>query len=108
MPRNYQREPIKRAIESLNTYEYVIGPAHDGGYYLFGGKNDTDRSIWENVPWSAANTRETFIQNLPSEPYMLEYLTDIDTKNDFQNLINEMPKDKNNAQTQLLQWIETL
>lgn len=99
---------IKQAIDGLKTHDFVIGPANDGGYYLFGGRATTQRSVWENTPWSAENTYQIFTQNLPDEPYLLESLTDIDQEDDLAQLKHEMPSPMNNAQIKLLEWIETL
>jgi rSAM/selenodomain-associated transferase 1 len=36
----------------LNPYDAVIGPSHDGGYYLIGFKQDTFiPAIFEKMPW---------------------------------------------------------
>jgi len=101
-------ETIEQAIKALETHDFTIGPAHDGGYYLFGGKADTDKSMWENTPWSSDITREILSQNLASTPHVLGFLTDIDTRSNLDQLKDEMAEHRNAAQDKLMEWIETL
>lgn len=99
---------IQTAIDALNTHDFVIGPAHDGGYYLFGGHKPTPLEIWTNVTWSVETTRAELEQNLPSPPLHLPKLTDVDTKDDLFAAQKEMPNDTNEHQKQLINWIEKL
>jgi len=102
-------EIIQRTITVLDEgREFVIGPAHDGGYYLFGGTQTTDRAAWEDTPWSANDTRDKLINALPSQVAMLDFLTDIDMQDDLRHLSDEMPASMNAAQSKLLEWMDTL
>lgn len=100
------RDILEQAIIALDTNDFVIGPARDGGYYLFGGRVSTDRKIWTSVPWSTSMTRERFEAVLPSKPTHLPILTDVDTEDDLQYIKAEMPKDMSREQNQILEWIE--
>ncbi|MFK7839103.1 MAG: TIGR04282 family arsenosugar biosynthesis glycosyltransferase [Bdellovibrionales bacterium] len=99
---------IQSAIEALNKHDFVIGPANDGGYYLFGGHNPTPAEIWANITWSAETTRAELEQNLPSPPAYLSTLTDVDTEKDLHIVHKEMSDDINKYQKQLMTWIEQL
>ena len=44
-------EHLAKAFEALDHHDFVIGPAHDGGYYLIGMKK-WNRWILENKSWS--------------------------------------------------------
>lgn len=99
---------IQGAIHALEIHDFVIGPAHDGGYYLFGGRIPTDKSVWNNITWSAETTRQELESKLGTDIYHLPFLTDIDHKNDLDILLTEMPNDKNEAQINLIDWIQTL
>jgi rSAM/selenodomain-associated transferase 1 len=47
---------IMQAFEMLDKADVVVGPAHDGGYYLIGMKS-TMPELFRNIPWS---TKEVF------------------------------------------------
>lgn len=97
---------LEQAIIALDTHDFVIGPARDGGYYLFGGRISTEQKIWTSVPWSTSMTRERLESVLPKKPAHLQMLTDVDTAGDLDYLAEEMPGDMNNQQKQILEWIE--
>jgi len=99
---------IKTAINALAQYDYVFGPANDGGYYLMAGKVPIDKDIWTSIPWSADNTYSSFKDKLSGKIYELPTLTDIDTIDDLQYLKTEMPDATNTAQNDLLNWIEDI
>ena len=79
------KEIIDRAADQLDKYDIVIGPSHDGGYYLFGCK-ELMPSLFENVPWSTStvmNETISSIQKLGKTFTLLETLTDIDEAEDW-------------------------
>jgi len=44
---------VRDAIEALSTWDVVLGPAEDGGYYLVGMRGSHE-AIFDGVPWSTA------------------------------------------------------
>ncbi|HVG05276.1 MAG TPA: TIGR04282 family arsenosugar biosynthesis glycosyltransferase [Burkholderiaceae bacterium] len=80
---------ITRAFEILQTSDVVLGPAHDGGYYLIGVRS-MQPVLFERIDWStsvvAQQTRERAIEaglrvvDLP--PWH-----DLDTVNDLRSLV---------------------
>lgn len=100
------RDILEQAIIALDTHDFVIGPARDGGYYLFGGRIKTPQKIWGLVPWSTGETRERLESLLPSEPAHLPLLTDVDTENDLKYMHQEMPEHITTEQALILEWIE--
>lgn len=82
-------ELLGEAAQILDrSKDFVIGPAEDGGYYLFGGATPVARALWVAVPYSASNTLSVFadllrpvgtIRYLPS-------LFDVDTADDLARL----------------------
>ncbi|MEZ5814265.1 MAG: glycosyltransferase [Alphaproteobacteria bacterium] len=98
-------EILNRAIAALENSDFVIGPARDGGYYLFGGRVAVDADIWAQVPWSANDTREVFESLLPSRPFYLSVLTDVDREGNLQAAIGEMPKNVSAAQKAVVDWV---
>ncbi len=99
-------EIVERAVIALDMHDFTIGPARDGGYYLFGGRVSTTLKIWTSVPWSTSMTRERLEAVLPSRPAALPMLTDVDREEDLQYIGDEMPADMNAGQVRLLEWIE--
>jgi glycosyltransferase A (GT-A) superfamily protein (DUF2064 family) len=97
---------IEEAIEALDgDNDFVIGPANDGGYYLFGGRCPIVRDVWCSVEYSTGSTCADFHAKLPSRAYMLPLLTDIDTEDDLLNIIGEMPDKITLCQADIVEWI---
>lgn len=100
------RDILEQAIIALDTHDFVIGPARDGGYYLFGGRTKTPQKIWGLVPWSTSETRDQLESLLPSKPVHLSMLTDVDTEDDLRYMRQEMPEHITPEQALILEWIE--
>lgn len=96
---------LQEAIAALEQHDFVIGPARDGGYYLFGGRVPVSKNIWTKVPYSVSTTREKLESLLPSSPASLPMLTDVDTESDFEFVLSEMPKEMTTAQQEVVRWI---
>lgn len=96
---------INQAFEVLDSSEYVLGPANDGGYYLFGARVAMAREIWDGISWSVETTRAELEQKLPTQPAYLPFLTDVDREEDLQAILNEMPEKISSHQQILLEWI---
>ncbi|KAK9806633.1 hypothetical protein WJX73_002599 [Symbiochloris irregularis] len=78
---------LERASELLDTYQVVLGPAADGGYYLV-GVSDHHPGLFQGVTWSASTTLEETVQNaaqlgLSISHEQLPVLQDIDTVEDL-------------------------
>jgi rSAM/selenodomain-associated transferase 1 len=76
---------MDKAIKALDSCDLVIGPSHDGGYYLLGMKK-LHRELFEDIPWSTERVySETLLrvkaQGLSSQ--ILPSLRDIDTEDDL-------------------------
>ena len=97
---------FEQTIKHLQTNPYVFGPANDGGYYLFGGCRQFDKNIWDKVPWSAENTLKVFKNLLAGKPELLAPLTDIDTLDDLDPVLSQMPENTNSAQDALIKYIK--
>lgn len=71
---------IKRAFRLLRSYDCVIGPSRDGGYYLIGLKN-TYFELFEEIPWSTPGVLAVTMQRARSlglKISLLPRLEDID------------------------------
>ena len=79
------------AFEALDTHEAVIGPAHDGGYWLVGVRQRPGAtSLWRpglfrNVRWSSPHALQDTMQSFPNSWRVarLATLRDVDTVVDF-------------------------
>ena len=99
---------INAAIEALAEQDFVIGPARDGGYYLFGGRVSVMQNVWDNVTWSVATTRDELETGLGSDVFHLPWLTDVDEQEDLARIVAEMPKMMNEEQRAIVEWIGQL
>lgn len=79
-------QDITTAFEKLDNYDAVIGPAEDGGYYLLGLKFIPD-NIFFNKKWGAnAVLKDTLIDLINHNVYLLDVKNDIDTFDDIKNI----------------------
>ena len=87
---------IEEALYALSDYDSVIGPAEDGGYYLFGTKNLlTD--LFENMNWSTpevfAETRSRLL-HAGVTFYTLRTWYDVDTVVELKRAQEQLKSDK--------------
>ncbi len=79
---------LKKAFDSLDKFDAVIGPALDGGYYLFGMKKLIPK-IFNDITWSSEQVFEQTVQKLNSHNLtlaLLEPLNDIDQLEDWEKV----------------------
>ena len=74
-------------IKYLNTYDLVLGPSKDGGFYLVGVKNDV-HNIFKNMELNHISTENIMdiCTNKKISYKLLRVLKDIDTPKDLLNL----------------------
>ncbi len=77
---------IKEAFTMLNTYDTVLGPAEDGGYYLLGMKQ-LHPGIFKEKTWGTATVLAETLKDLKGiKTHFLETLNDIDTYEDLKKV----------------------
>ena len=84
------------AFTSLNAHDLVLGPAHDGGYYLI-GMSRPHPALFENIPWSTDQVLTLTQQKAAAEGLktaILPLWNDVDTLEDLQELIDDCMADK--------------
>ncbi len=83
---------IKLAIESLEGFDFVIGPTHDGGYYLLGMKSPSP-FLFKDMKWSVESVFEETVARIKKEGKtyaILQKMSDLDNEED----LNKFPSFK--------------
>ncbi|WP_298477876.1 TIGR04282 family arsenosugar biosynthesis glycosyltransferase [uncultured Maribacter sp.] len=89
------QEDIEQAFIQLNTNDYVIGPATDGGYYLLGMKT-LNSDIFKNKYWGTNTVLKDTLKDLENtKTHILEAKNDVDIYEDIQNIKAFTPFIKN-------------
>ncbi|MBB4079349.1 hypothetical protein GGR28_001969 [Lewinella aquimaris] len=76
---------LEDAFAALLTHEVVIGPAHDGGYYLLGMRNPHPE-LFTEVAWSTAEVLEETLARTQEQGLSVKQLTalsDVDHLEDW-------------------------
>ena len=97
--------------DKLAHHDFVIGPARDGGFYLFAGRKTIPEPIWTSVAYSAKSTAKDLAKSLESIGTVawLGALQDIDETKDIKQLIVELETLASQAlpkQAELLVWLK--
>lgn len=91
---------------------HVLGPAYDGGFWLFGSKHPVPVAIWTAVPYSRNDTAETLCHALNGTGKLdrLPTLTDVDTASDLPALHTALQQTDNptTPQIELLYWLASM
>jgi rSAM/selenodomain-associated transferase 1 len=59
------REQVDVALSLLDSCEWVVGPAHDGGYYLLGCRGEAyHTSVFRDVAWGTASVFATTVEKI--------------------------------------------
>ncbi len=72
---------IEKAFIGLDTHDFSLGPAQDGGYYLLGMK-ELQREIFDNKEWSTSSVltdTHNQMRIMRKSCYLLPALADVDT-----------------------------
>ncbi|MGA2368511.1 MAG: TIGR04282 family arsenosugar biosynthesis glycosyltransferase [Dehalococcoidia bacterium] len=76
---------INQALEVLDCCDIVLGPSHDGGYYLL-GMSKLHRELFQGIPWSSPEVMERTLARADETGLtacLLPTLIDIDNFEDF-------------------------
>lgn len=89
-------EDLENAFDLLDTHEFVVGPAEDGGYYLL-GMTRLQPEIFQNKTWGTSTVLSDTIANLQNQKFILleerndiDYLNDIKDHPDFQQFLQHI------------------
>jgi len=81
---------LDKAFFYLTKYDYVIGPAFDGGFYLIGASNVFDGSLFDGIQWSTDKVFQRLLNNLQGKKYtfgLLDKMLDIDNFEDLKRAV---------------------
>jgi rSAM/selenodomain-associated transferase 1 len=85
------RALIDHAFALLDSCEWVVGPATDGGYYLIGCRSAAfDTSIFDGIAWGTADVLQTTVAKIATAGATLATLperSDIDVAEDLDRFI---------------------
>jgi glycosyltransferase A (GT-A) superfamily protein (DUF2064 family) len=88
---------------------FLIGNTVDGGYYIFGGKEELPAAAWENVRYSTEYAFHDFVTNLnqQGETKVIDCNFDIDFKVDLERYLSEKFEvlELEEKQIELINWI---
>ena len=84
------KDQIQKAFASLSTYDVVIGPTEDGGYYLL-GLTKLIPELFEGISWGTAKVYNQTLTKMQSQQppikiRVLDQLFDIDYLEDWNRL----------------------
>lgn len=87
------RELIDHAFALLESVEYVLGPAADGGYYLLGCRAlSFDPSVFQDIEWGTATVLTSTMERIATLERTVALLPrrqDIDTAADLEQYVAE-------------------
>ncbi|WP_103069580.1 TIGR04282 family arsenosugar biosynthesis glycosyltransferase [Aquimarina sediminis] len=80
------QKDIENAFLALESHEYVIGPAEDGGYYLFGMKS-LNSQVFKNKTWGTDTVLQDTLKNIKDNNLkLLEERNDVDYYEDIKDI----------------------
>lgn len=84
---------IQQGIDALETHDFVIGPAEDGGYYLLGMRS-FQPAVFHGIQWSTAEVFSQTKDIIDEHGWtisLLPILSDIDYEEDWKKHGWEIP-----------------
>ena len=80
-----EKHHIARAVAALGTYDAVLGPSPDGGYWLIGFRHPEriPLGLLDGVRWSSEHAMADTLARLPGRVALAEQLNDADTIDDL-------------------------
>ncbi|WP_435623547.1 TIGR04282 family arsenosugar biosynthesis glycosyltransferase [Flagellimonas sp.] len=77
---------LEVAFSKLDSHDYVIGPAEDGGYYLLGMKVENSK-VFQDKAWGTKSVLGDTLKNLEKESlFVLPEKNDVDHYEDIKDI----------------------
>jgi hypothetical protein len=105
-----RRRRLLEALAALRGADAVLGPAHDGGYYLIGLRKMAKRRLFVGVEWGTAQAFAQTRRNLEGAGLRVRRLAmgyDVDTPADLQRLEREVRRSRLKQLGPLRRWRAT-
>lgn len=102
---------ILGAVSTLSkpVVDHVLGPANDGGFWLFGSKHPVHHESWCQVPYSTDRTAAALRTALADSGHLatVQTLTDIDSAADLEALHDALSRLEapSRGQRELFAWV---
>ena len=96
-------DAILEAEVMLSGSDTVLGPAHDGGYYLLGIKQVVP-NLFEDIPWGTSQVLEKTLEKIIENKFACSLLrpqADIDTWDDLKEFFSAGIADENSVYRRL-------
>ncbi len=100
-------EQLKPAIWKAEE-ELVVGPANDGGFYMFAGTRPIPRRLWNSVEYSTCHTLEQLITALNSPVVKVEVQPDFDDLASLAEVVEAMPAQPSQTQLEFIDYAKEL
>jgi uncharacterized protein len=88
------RETIDHAFSLLDSCEWVLGPAADGGYYLIGCRASAfDSDAFQGIAWGTETVLESTLEKIRARSHTVAQLPvreDIDNESDLRRFASSM------------------
>ena len=87
---------LQQAIDEVAAGNEIVGPTHDGGYYLLGLQRSAPE-FFEDIEWGGTSVLEATLEishNTNRPLTQLEQLNDLDTMEDLSAEIDRLPSFK--------------
>jgi rSAM/selenodomain-associated transferase 1 len=99
IPRNL----VESGIKALGSSDSVIGPCHDGGYYLIGFRSGKyNRNLFSDIPWGSSETTTRMVEAIKSsglDIMQLDPWWDIDVLADLEKMYSRALKNGYSGRT---------
>lgn len=109
LPVTYLLEAVELLSKNVDQPQFVIGPANDGGFYLFGSQVSLTQKEWLDVPYSASNTAEKLLEQIQGRGtiHKLPVLDDVDTIDELEIIKQQVGVAGSilQEQQQVVEWI---
>jgi len=106
---NISTQLFNEALTSLQDHDIVLGPTHDGGYFLIGFKWDSfDTKYFQNINWSTPKVFEQtsdIIRKSNNKLYLIEKRIDLDTFHDVKEFLRSN-KERSGVSGKILEILE--
>ncbi len=91
-----------------NKSTFVIGPARDGGFYLFGGSVALPKDIWTSIAYSQSQTCNDLLIKIKNygDVFFLPTLSDVDVYDDLSVLSQELQHTNQSEQKKISHWVD--